>query len=411
MKVVYLHQYFKTPDMSGGTRSFEMARRLVAAGHEVHVVTSTSDRSHGSRWRNQSISGINVHWLPLAYDNHMPYLRRILIFLMFGLRSMLKARRLKGDVVLATSTPLTIAIPGIAASLGKCPMVFEVRDLWPRVPIALGALRNRPAILLATRLERIAYSRSTAVVALSDDMAEGVRSAGFNGPVSVIPNSCDNELFRVPDETGREFRRSRPWLGERPLVVYTGTFGKVNGLSYMVELAERMLDVSPNVRFLAIGDGVERVKILAAAEQCGVLNNNFFMEPPVAKSALPKVLSAADVCTSWVLPLPELEANSANKFFDALAARRPIVINHGGWMKELIEREGVGVALDPLDTSAAARELHRFLEDPHRISQSRSRAAELAENRFSRDVLAAHLCDVLVESVAAFGEIATVGPR
>ena len=40
MKIIYLHQYFNTPDMSGGTRSYEMARRMVAAGHDVHMVTS-----------------------------------------------------------------------------------------------------------------------------------------------------------------------------------------------------------------------------------------------------------------------------------------------------------------------------------------------------------------------------------
>ena len=40
MRIVYLHQYFVTPEMIGGSRSYEMARRLVAAGHEVHMVTS-----------------------------------------------------------------------------------------------------------------------------------------------------------------------------------------------------------------------------------------------------------------------------------------------------------------------------------------------------------------------------------
>ena len=40
MKIIYLHQYFTTPSMHGGTRSYELARRLVGMGHEVHMVTS-----------------------------------------------------------------------------------------------------------------------------------------------------------------------------------------------------------------------------------------------------------------------------------------------------------------------------------------------------------------------------------
>jgi hypothetical protein len=35
MKIIYLHQYFNTPDMPGGTRSYEMGRRIAAEGHEV----------------------------------------------------------------------------------------------------------------------------------------------------------------------------------------------------------------------------------------------------------------------------------------------------------------------------------------------------------------------------------------
>jgi len=35
MKITYLHQYFNTPNMPGGTRSYEMARRLVAMGHKI----------------------------------------------------------------------------------------------------------------------------------------------------------------------------------------------------------------------------------------------------------------------------------------------------------------------------------------------------------------------------------------
>ena len=52
MRIIYLHQYFVTPAMAGGSRSYEMARRLAARGHEVHVVTT--DQQPGDRtepWR------------------------------------------------------------------------------------------------------------------------------------------------------------------------------------------------------------------------------------------------------------------------------------------------------------------------------------------------------------------------
>lgn len=395
MKIVYLHQYFKTPNMSGGTRSYEMARRFAMAGHEVHVVTTHTAAGERSGWSTSEIDGVTVHWLGVPYDNRMSHAQRVRAFVHFALRSSAFARGLRPDLVFASSTPLTIAIPAVAASWHRAPMVFEVRDLWPEVPIAMGALPGRVMPRLAWALARFAYRRSSAVVALSPGMADGVRQAGFSGVVRIIPNSCDNELFDVPDERGTRFREARPWLGSRPLVVYAGTFGRVNDMSYMVDLAYEFLALDSEVRFLAVGDGAERDVVLARARALGVLDRNFYVEAPVAKRHVADLLSAATVCTSWVIPVPALEANSANKVFDGLAAGRPVVVNHGGWLKTLIEREGVGLALDSTEPALAARQLNSLLRDRAGLRIARARARALAGTQFSRDRLATELLELL----------------
>jgi hypothetical protein len=155
MRIVYLHQYFVTPDMSGGTRSFEMAKRLVRAGHEVHMITSEQgDRVSGRAWRVTDEHGITVHWTSVPYSNYMGIRQRLGAFVRFAWRASARATRLGGDVIFATSTPLTISVPALVAStLRRRPFVFEVRDLWPEVPIAIGALTNPLAIRLARALE------------------------------------------------------------------------------------------------------------------------------------------------------------------------------------------------------------------------------------------------------------------
>ena len=71
MKIIYLHQYFNTPQSSGGTRSYEMARRFVAQGHDVHVVTSWRGDTDHKSWFETEEDGVRVHWLPVPYSNHM----------------------------------------------------------------------------------------------------------------------------------------------------------------------------------------------------------------------------------------------------------------------------------------------------------------------------------------------------
>jgi glycosyltransferase involved in cell wall biosynthesis len=404
VRIIYLHQYFTTPDMVGGTRSYEMARRLVRRGHEVHMVTSDCS-ARSPAWYETEEAGIHVHWAPVRYSNYMGFHRRIVAFLRFVCLAAGKAARLPGDLVFATSTPLTIALPAVyAARKQSIPMVFEVRDLWPQVPIAMGSLRSRPAIAAARRLEAFAYRNSEHIVALGEGMKEGVVATGYpEERVTVIPNGSDLRLFQVPEETGHAFRRRYDWLQGRPLVVYTGALGRLNGVDYLARLAAAVRKHDAEVRFLVVGSGCEERKVRSVAEELGVLGRNFFLHAPMPKKEMPAVLSAADLATSTVIDHPHLWHNSANKVFDALAAERPVVINHEGAFADMIRTTGCGLVLGPNDVESAAKQLIAAIRDPQWCSAARAAAARLAHQRFDRDKLAATLETVLLQALPAGG--------
>src|SRR4051794_2870348 len=107
MRIVYLHQYFRTPEMSGGTRSYEWASRLAARGHEVHVVTS--DSTGDPNLPTRPLDGVQVHWVPVHYDNAMSLKERLWSFIRFAALASKRARRLDPDLVVATSTPAILA--------------------------------------------------------------------------------------------------------------------------------------------------------------------------------------------------------------------------------------------------------------------------------------------------------------
>lgn len=402
MRILYLHQYFATPAMSGGTRSYEMARRLVAAGHRVDMVTSDRRPGAARGWRTEEIAGITVHWFGVPYRNDMGFAARVKAFVAYALAASMHILRLRCDVVFATSTPLTIAIPAlIARARHRVPLVFEVRDLWPEMPIAVGSLRNPVLIALAHGLERAAYRGSARVVALSPGMAEGVVRVGYPAErVVEIPNSCDTALFDVVPDAGAAFRAEHPGLGDGPVVVYCGTLGRLNAVGYLAAVAGEMSAIDPDVRFLVVGDGADEEAIRERARECGVLDRTFFMMSSRPKQEIPRILSAAAVCTSLFAPVPEMENNSANKFFDALAAGRPVAINYGGWQASIVEEESIGVVLDPLDPRAAAESLNAFLASSDRVERARANARRLARERFGRDELAVLLERVLSEAVA-----------
>tara|TARA_R110000850_G_scaffold88691_1_gene190345 strand:- start:2879 stop:4117 length:1239 start_codon:yes stop_codon:yes gene_type:complete len=402
LRITYLHQYFNTPDMSGGTRSYEMARRLVARGHEVNMVTSWRTDDGRKKPFETVEDGIRVQWLPVPYSNAMSYAQRLVAFGRFVVASTRRAAALPSDIVFATSTPLTIALPAVyAARRQRVPMVFEVRDLWPELPIAMGALRNPVAKKAACALERFAYRHSAQVIALSPGMRDGVVRAGYPAErVTVIPNSADLALFDPKMADSSAFRRKHPEIGARPLIVYTGTMGRINGVGYLVGVAQAAMQQGSKVCFAVIGSGQEEDAVRQAAAAAGVLGVNFFMFPPVAKREVPNVLASADLALSLFIDLPAMWANSANKFFDALASGTPVALNYGGWQAEWVEGTGAGLVLPPDDPCAAAQAIERWLGQPEEDKKRAGEAARaLAEREFSRDVLAERLAGVL-EDVA-----------
>lgn len=414
MKIIYLHQYFNTPDMSGGTRSYEMAKRMVAAGHKVHMVTSSREEEpNSSKWSTTNESGITVHWYPVLYSNHMSYAQRIKAFLSFAHAAKKKASSLQGDIVFATSTPLTIAIPAVfTARKLKVPMVFEVRDLWPEMPIAMGALNNPALQFAAKKLERWAYKNAAAVVALSPGMKQGVVNTGFpTTKVAVIPNSSDNTDFAHNEEAAVQFRAQRSWLTDDPLLVYTGTFGKVNGVGYMVQLASELKRLDSKVKILLVGDGAEKPAVISQAKAANIFEDNLFIESAMPKKEIPALLSAATMSSALFIDLPEMRPNSANKFFDALASGTPVFLNYGGWMHDLTNTHRCGITGWQQPIQRVAEQLDEKMNDDEWLKKAGLAARKLAEDEFDRDKLAEQLISVLNLTVQGkVNEVAKIAP-
>jgi len=411
VKILYLHQHFVAPTGTSGGRPYEFGRRLVRGGHQVTLVAGAYEHSgitwhQGDRRRVLDIEGIEVHVLGIPYRQSMGTHARLKAFGGFAFAALREVGRApRPDVVFASSTPLTIAIPGMyAARRHRCPFVFEVRDLWPAAPIELGALRNPVLIAAAQKLERTAYNRATHIVALSPGMRDAIVKGGVPGDkVTVIPNASDVELLRVGPEAGRRWRQKHLELGDGPLVVYAGSIGRVNRVDWAVRLAAEVKALAPDVIFVFVGEGSEKGKCQELAKKIGVLGRQVHFLPSVPRNALGEVLSAATMLASFFVDTPVIRTNSANKVFDAFAAGKPLVINYGGWQAELLEKEGAGLVLDPDDLRGSARRLVRALRDREWLARAGKASARLGEFNFSRDRLAGRLEKVLRQAAQPSG--------
>jgi len=392
MKILYLHQYFKFPNESGGTRSFDLASGFVRSGHLVEIITSTSNEQFktGKRWIKIENNGLVIHYIYLPYGNHMSYFERSLVFLQFLWFTTIKLLSLKGDFVLATSTPLTIGIPAlIKKKLHKTPFIFEARDIWPEAVIAIGALKNKILQKLLYKLEKVIYTNATAIVPLSVDMKQSIVSRYpqlIRKPIEVIENI--SEINRFQNGFREDISVIKEKIGFQPrfTILYAGTFGRVNGIDYVIKLAQKLLLIDSSIVFVLIGEGAEKEVIVEKAKESNVFNKNVFILNSVSKDELPQLYFECSMGSSFVIPIKELWANSANKFFDSLAASKPILINHKGWQQLAIDECNIGFVLDEDLNDESIKEFVAYSQNSNLQKAQSENALKKAKSDYSLEV-------------------------
>ncbi|MDZ4178615.1 MAG: glycosyltransferase family 4 protein [Coriobacteriia bacterium] len=405
MRVLYLHQFFATRDSSLGLiRSYEFSRRLIEQGHSVTVVTSSSrlpEEYDRRAFSTGEIDGIRIRSVRVRYANVMGYARRMWSFVLFTVgASWLAVTAGRHDVVIATSTPLTVGIPGwIAARITGVPFVFEVRDLWPEAAIQMGAIK-RTGLLgrIAKWLERFLYRSAHSIIALSPGMVEGVVAEGIDPDrVHMIPNCSDIDLFH-PGEKDSELVE-RFGLDGALVVGYAGAIGPSNAVETHVPEAARLLEERGrnDIVFVIAGEGksLDELRSLTAGR------SNVRLVGSLPKREVPRLTRTADVLMTLFADVPILSTNSPNKFFDALASGRPVIVNQPGWTRELVEAHDAGVHIPVGDGAALADALERLADDPERTARMGANARALAESEFDRDKQAMRFIGVLEQAAAS----------
>lgn len=400
MRVLYFHQHFSTPQGSVGIRSYEMSRRLLARGHQVTMVCGSYGGGETGlihpfvrgRRRGQ-VDGIDVVEFDLSYSNSDGFVKRALTFLKFALRSIGLVFTEQYDVLFATTTPLTAGIPGIFARwLRGKPFVFEVRDLWPELPRAMGVIRNPLVLWAMSVLEWASYRSAHRLVGLSPGIVEGIVRRGVPREcVAMVPNGCDLGIFGAAVD---------PWRPESIrcgdlMAVFAGTHGLANGLDAVLDAAKELKRRGrEDIKLLLIGQGKLKPALQARAQLEG-LDNVIFHEP-VNKARLAGLMAATDLGLQILDNVPAFYyGTSPNKFFDYIAAGLPVLNNYPGWLAELIQEHSCGFAVPPANPMAFADALEQAAGNREALKAMGARGHALAMQAFDRAALADRWVDWL----------------
>nr|WKN40059.1 glycosyltransferase family 4 protein [Tunicatimonas sp. TK19036] len=393
MHILYIHQYFKTPEEGGAIRSYYLAKGLVEAGHKVTMLTAHNELTY----KKMLVDGIYVHYLPVPYSQNMSKWQRIRAFLWFMWYVFDKAPLFKYvDRVYATSTPLTVGIAALYFRWRyRLPYLFEVRDLWPEAPIQMGMFRNRWVRHYLRGWEKRIYRHAQALVGLSPDIERHIRRIVPQKPIYLIPNMSDCQFFRKSERN--IYHEVQFGVENKFVITYFGAMGKANHLQFLIDAAESCQQKGlTGVHFLMVGQGSERAYLKGLVEKRG-LNNISFVDHQ-NKYGLLSVLNVTDAVYISFADRPVLQTNSPNKFFDALAAGKMCIINTPGWVAQLVEENHCGFYTHPKRPERFVAQIAPFVTDRAMLETYQNNARLLAEREFSKEKQVEILRSVLEES-------------
>ncbi|WP_256809720.1 glycosyltransferase family 4 protein [Pseudomonas siliginis] len=400
MKILYFHQHFSTPKGSVGTRSYEMAQRLLARGHSVTMVcgsygggdTGLTAPFVNSR-RSGLVDGINIIELDLSYSNSDGFVKRGLTFLKFAWASVCIALTEKYDLVFATTTPLTAGIPGVFARwLRGKPFVFEVRDLWPELPKAMGVITNPLVLGAMSILEWSTYHSAHRLIGLSPGIVEGIVHRGIaKDKVALVPNGCDLKIFNADVQAWRPESLAPDDL----LAIFAGTHGIANGLDNLLDAAAELKRRGrTDIKLMLIGQGKLKPALMARAnlEQL----DNVIFHDPINKQKLSGLMASADIGLQLLANIPAFYfGTSPNKFFDYISAGLPVLNNYPGWLAGMITEHQCGFAVPAQDSAAFASALEKAADDRLSLKRMGANSLLLAEREFDRTLLSNRFVDWL----------------
>jgi len=388
-------QYHTSPDCPATSRHYTLLAELVKY-HRITLLTTPA-------WRSQQLTrefawvppGVELREANIRYDNKMGPARRALAFAQYAAWAVRAGRKIdRPDVVWGISTPLTAAWAAArVARHWRVPWVFEVQDLWPSFPVAMGAVPTALARQQLFALEKRLYESAAHIVPLSPDMSRYVAKQGIPAAkITTLLNGTDLDLAARATPAAVAALRHAQGLENQKVVLYAGTFGRANDMPTVVAAAEALVAADPAVTWLFLGHGYYAPLVAAAAARWPGRIRLVGGQP---RHVVFSWFALADVAVVSFLGLPVLDANSPAKLYDALAVGTPVVVTNSGWTKTLVEQHGCGWYAPAGDVGALTERLRTVLAEPQELFEAGMRGRTLARTAFDRRLLAQQMQGIL----------------
>jgi len=385
----------------------DLASDMVARGHKVTVITT---RPHARRdsiaEENQSLRPLWWFFLSKSEYGGAPVyhtfmasrssniVSRLIPWFMFHLISLVAGLLIprRVDVILTPSPLLSLGVVAWLIGLRhRCRFVYNVQDLHPDSAVSMGRINN-PVIRAALyRLESFVYWTAGAITTITPGIKQRIESKGISAEkVVYIPNWVDTDR-EVPVAKSNPFSIEHG-LDSQFVVSYAGTLGMAQSFDEFLEAA-RILRAQSHIRFLLVGEGTHRERLLRTIQDQDL--DNVLILPNQPQQLMPMIYGASDM--SFVTLLPELGSTALpSKVYRIMSSATPVLAltEKDSGLSDLVLEANCGAVIEPGSSVELASAIERFAADPDLVAQTGLAGRRFAQDNYARPDLVSNYIEL-----------------
>lgn len=380
MRVLYL-TYNGLTEPLGRRQVLPYIVGLARRGWRFTVVSFEKPETADAEARRQvgtELDQADVEWIPKRYHKR-PSLGATGFDVSVGIAASVRRRGAIGLIHARSTVPALMA--DTAARLRGVPWIFDVRGLVAE-EYADGGHWPRDGFLfrLTAGFEGRLMHRACGLVFLTDRIRDELaqRPDWPDKPTAVIPCAVDLAAFARPGEAGRKARATLD-LGDRPLLIYSGSLGSWYRLGEMIDFYEVAAEHIDGLSLLIVTPSESEARKRVAGHPLASRIRVVRARP----EEVPDYLAAADAGLCFLGDHHSKAASSPTKYGEYLAAGLAVVTNPWTGDAARLAGEPAWILVDRFAREAyrtAALDLRSQLEQPQRL---RHAARALAERCFS----------------------------
>ena len=383
------------PDHSGiALYSSDFAFYAASKGHKVSVVTGfpyypnwkkrPSDK--GVLFRKEKVEKVQILRGYLYVPERPRTYKRIIQEITFLFSGFINFFRVgKPDVIVLFTTPVSLGLMGwIFKNMFRAKLVINVQDFQVEAAESLGMLSRFSFLGTLVNLEKFIYKRTNLVSSISDSMVDIIRKKGVKEEkVYYWPNWIEVKEAAVLGEKGA-FRKKYKLPEDKKIVAYAGNVGLKQGLSTLIDLAEKYKE-NDQLYFLIIGEGgdLDNLKQYAAKKKLP----NFRFLPFLNSLEYKEMLADVEVIYISQKKIPK-DVYFPSKLLGLMAASKLIFLSadSNSELYRVLKNNDIALVTDFGDYEQIAEAMELVLNNPEKLNKIKENAFTFVQ-RFDRRVV------------------------